>query len=362
MTSRALDLFVGYLEKLPYWQRIQPYLILAFGWIATELLAYEYIQAEHGFKPSLWLFVRSYFFIRILIVFAALAVLLALFQIRPGANQTEVGRLRSYVRKHQTVLTMRAVFLLLIVAGAALAFAYFGPNRVSTIHVKLLSEPASFRPAALAYVIYELNQNQKHWYFELDFEPFNPSALKSTELAAMEQEDRPQLYLAELIAAGKPLIAITEESLGKAFFCEHRKNVSVISTIDQGAYAPLSTYEYLAYCLVVQSIVVHLDVHGGGLPAEAFKPSSSSHGGVFQFNPSREILKASILAAQLSPEEESLLFNRFGAQYMRACGELLTLDWLRSERVLANLATHFGITNAATATSRLSSPKKGDGN
>jgi len=134
--------------------------------------------------------------------------------------------------------------------------------------------------------------------------------------------------------------------------------VSVIATVDQGYYAPLSTYEYLAYCLVLQSILIHLDMHGGGLPPGAFEPSAASHGGVFQFNPTKNVLKATILAAQLSPREEAMLFNRFGAEYMNVCRQLLTLDWLHSERVVKNLTVHFGVTNVVSFPSRTSAAAK----
>jgi hypothetical protein len=46
--------------------------------------------------------------------------------------------------------------------------------------------------------------------------------------------------------------------------------------------------------------------------AGSFEPATTSHGGVFEFTPRREALKATILAARLSPSEEELLFNRFG--------------------------------------------------
>jgi hypothetical protein len=114
----------------------------------------------------------------------------------------------------------------------------------------------------------------------------------------------------------------------------------------------------MAYCLMVQSILIHLDINGGGLPPGTFEPSAASHGGVFQFNPNKEVLKATILAAQLSPEEESLLFNRFGADYMNVCRQLLTLDWLRSERVVKNLAVQFGVTNAVSLPGKTEAAKE----
>jgi hypothetical protein len=114
-----------------------------------------------------------------------------------------------------------------------------------------------------------------------------------------------------------------------------------VSTADRAAYAPLSTYEYLAYCLVLQSLAIHLDVNGG-LPPGAFEDQPRSHGGLFQFVPEKRALKASMLAARLSPGEEALLLNRFGPAYVSACAELLTMDWLYAERVRGNLERAFG--------------------
>ena len=347
--GKLFELLVEWLKTSKNWKRIQPFVVLGFGYVTAEVLAFEYIQSQYGFKPSLQLFLGSYFFFRITAVFVGLAVLLAVFQHRTTPGETSrLGRMRSYLHRHQPVIVLRSLAVLLVVVGVAVAFRHYGPQRVSTIRVKLLNELEEIKPDALAYLIYELNRQQKSWFFELDFDPFNPAKLKSTEAEAAARQQRRMLYYAELTARGDPLIAITEESLGKAFFCEHRTNVSVISTFDKD-YAPLTTYEYLGYCLIVQSMLIHLDVHGGGLPEGAFKPGTSSHGGVFQFNPTRDVLKATILAARLSPDEEALLFNRFGADYMNVCRRLLTLDWLRSERVVKNLATHFGVTNAVSS-------------
>jgi hypothetical protein len=317
------------------------------------VLAFEYIQSQFGFKPSLRLFVGSYFFIRVTVVFAGLALLMILFQLQPRRGIKALpGKVSSFVRQHQGVIAFRTTIFLIVMALVTVAFRYFGPHHVSTIRVKLLNEPEGFEEDALAYLVYELNRQQKNWFYELDFEPFREGSLTTSEAEEAARQERPNLYYAQLIAKGEPLIAITEKSLGKAFFCEHRTNVSVVSTVDKAYYAPLSTYEYLVYCLVVQSILIHLDMYGGGLPPGTFEPSAASHGGVFQFNPNKRLLKATILAAQLSPEEEAMLFNRFGADYMNVCRQLLTLDWLRSERVARNLAVHFGVTNVVSIAGR----------
>ena len=80
--SEFLRMLLEFLKGKESWKTIQPFVLLGFAYFATEVLAFEYIQSQFGFKPSLRLFVGSYFFIRVTIVFAALALLI-LFQLQP---------------------------------------------------------------------------------------------------------------------------------------------------------------------------------------------------------------------------------------------------------------------------------------
>jgi hypothetical protein len=144
------------------------------------------------------------------------------------------------------------------------------------------------------------------------------------------------------MASDAPVIAITGRPLNGAYFATHRGRASVITTADRASYAPLTSYEYLAYCIVVQSMLLHLDMNGG-LPDGAFAPGSASRGDVFQFAPERDTLKSTILAARLSPAEESLVFNRFGPEYLGVCSNLISLEWLYSPRVRTNLSKIFGV-------------------
>jgi hypothetical protein len=83
-------------------------------------------------------------------------------------------------------------------------------------------------------------------------------------------------------------------------------------------------------------MLIQLDA-SGGRPADAFEPSTSSRGGVFEFVPGRDMLEAAILAPRLSPEQEALIFNRFGPSYLRVCFDLLSLDWLYAPRTKQKL-------------------------
>ena len=354
MFDKFWDLFIGCLKEKPYWAALQPFVVLTLGYVAIEVFAHQYISAEHGFTPSLPLFLKSYISVRITIAFLGAALVMLLFKVRlrrqprPSAAP---GRLTAYFRRHQRIILFRTTIILLVLTGLSVAFNHFSPRIVSHIRIKFLDRPRDFNPEAFAYLIYELNRHQKNWYFELDFTVFNSVVLTSAQADNCERSPHKPLCLAQAYAEelGKksgmapPLIGITTEPLGDASFWQHQKKVSVISTADGGFFAPLSTYEYLVHCVMVQSILLHLDANSGGLPDRAYEESAVSHGGVFQAAPRKETVKSGILAARLSPKEEELLFNRFGPDYMNTCKTLLSLEWFHSDRVKNNLTRNFGV-------------------
>jgi hypothetical protein len=210
-----------------------------------------------------------------------------------------------------------------------------------------LSEPGtSFDKYALAYLLYELNKLQRHWYFEVDFDTFDAAELSSAERTACGE--RPLCH-ARAVAGGGPFIGITTESLGQDSFWQNDRLTSVISTHGWANYAPPSVYEFLAHGIVVQSILIHLNAHCSGLPTGAYAPSRAARGDLFQFAPRRQAMKAEIMAAHLSPSGEELLLNCFGVEYMTTSATVLTLDWMRTRRVEENLRRAFGVTPAASA-------------
>ena len=70
MIGKLFDLLVESLKKSKNWNAIQPFIVLGFGYVTAEVLAFEYIQSQYGFKSSLPLFLGSYFFFRITAIFA----------------------------------------------------------------------------------------------------------------------------------------------------------------------------------------------------------------------------------------------------------------------------------------------------
>lgn len=340
MFGNIPDIIVGYLKGRRYWPVIEPFVVVALVWLAAQTLAYGWLASLSSFEPTIGMFLASYLSFRITIAAIGLIAIMLIVRVRKRADSAPAtSRLAAYWQAHRRSIVYRSVGIVLVITMVGFGFLVYSPNRVSHITVRFVSLESDLKPEALAYLIYELNRHQEHWQFNVDFKPSSVEELPS-ELS-VDCQRRPQLCLAEGLAGGRPFIAITREPLGGAYFAEHRGSVSVISTADR-SYEPLSVYEYLAYCLILQSIVIHLDLEGG-LPADAFATQELSRGGLFQFIPERQALKSSILAARLSPDEQALLLNTFGADYVATCVSLLTMDWLHSERVSTNLEKVFGV-------------------
>lgn len=342
MLSKIWDLFFGYLKERSYWHVIEPFVLIILVWGAFQFLAYQWLVGSSSFEPSVSLFANSYLSKRITIAAAGVLAIVLILGLRTRATDDQKSSpVAKYWQTHRRSIVYRGVAVALVVTSVAVGFGVYSPNQVSHITVRFMSLDSDVRSDALAYLIYELNRHQRHWYFNVDFEPFNPNELTSEQLKC-EEEPRPQLCFAKAIADNQPFIGITKEALGDAYFAESRDGVSVISTADR-KYEPISTYEYLVYLLIVQSIVIHLDTNGGGLPEGAFNVQHVSHGGLLQFVPEMNALKSSILAARLSPDEEALLLNTFGPDYVAICANLLTMEWLYSDRVINNLKNVFEV-------------------
>ena len=343
MIFKIWETIIGYVREKPYWSKIQPFCVLFSLYIMTGVLGYQYIQWQYQFSPALSLYLNSYIFKQITIVFIAIGIVGIILSVFGKHREREKqNRLGDILRKYTRVTLRRLLILGSALIVIALIFVYFSPHRVSHIRLKFLREP-DFDKYAFVYLIYELNRLQKNWYFEVDFKVFNVNALTSEERKRCGDEGDRSLCYAEMISNGKPFIGITTEQLGEDFFWQNRNRVSVVSTFGWDDFAPPSVYEYLTYSIIVQSMVIHLNAHCKGLPKDAFKESRISHGDLFQFSPDRREIKAAILASHLNKQGEELLFNCFGAEYTSICSNLLTLEWLRSKRVTENLEKCFRV-------------------
>jgi hypothetical protein len=344
MVLKLWETIFQYFSEKPYWATIRPFFTLLSLYIITVVLAYQYIEWQYHISPEIPLYLRSYIFKQITIVFIAIAVISSLFKLQSrGKEATRQINLLTVIQQYSGIILRRAVVLGFVFALTIPMLMHFSPNKASHIRVKFLTETEpDFDKFAFVYLLYELNKLQKHWYFQVDFDVFDERRLTSIQRKACTEDPKILCY-AETISDDKPFIGITKQELGNDFFWQNRNKVSVISTYAWELYSPPSVYEYLAHSIIVQSILIHLNAHCKGLPDKAFKESRVAHGDLFQFLPRRTAIKANILAAHLNRKGEELLLNCFGAEYMSVCSKLLTLEWLHSERITENLEKSFDV-------------------
>jgi len=338
MVAKFFDLLLDYLKGQSYWPLVQPIFSLLSLYVISCVIAYQYIEWRYHFTPELPTFLHSYLVKQISVAFLALALLALLVGTRwkTGVRAAAAARIKGGFRSGTRNLLVAGMIGVL----ATGVFLHFAPHRVSHIKIKYLENPISFDEFALTYIVYELNRLQTDWHFTLDPNTFNRDSLTGTEIA---QCGKDSLCYAKLIADGQPLIGITETGFDEDSFWINSGVVSVISAGQWKNYEPPSTYEYLAYSLIVQSTMIHLNRNCSGLPVGAFQQSRLSYGDLFEFIPRRNQMKAAILAAHLNPRGQELIANCFGLEYMNTFDHLLSLDWLRSGRVRDNLERTFKI-------------------
>jgi hypothetical protein len=331
-----------YFRDKPYWQSIKGLFTLLSLYLTAAVLSYEYLRWQYGFEPRLGLFLRSYIFKQVTVIALTVGLMGLLFRVADWRHQPAPERAwTASLRTYGSFIGRRAAVAGLVLCAAVPMFNSLAPRKARNIRILFLDDPgAEFDREAFVYLLYELNQRQRQWYFKVDFDVFNKHALKSSELKACEGE-RQALCFAEKTAAGEQLIAITTASLDPDHFWLNRGGTSVITTADWKPYIPPSSYEYLIYSVLTQSIVLHLNTQCSGLPVGAFDESRQGYGDLFEFSPRRYAVKPAILAAHLSPLQEETLLNCFGAQYMKTASSLLTLEWLRSDAVKKNLERNF---------------------
>jgi hypothetical protein len=348
MLSGFWSALLKHLEQQPYWKAVQPFFIVLFGTVAAEFVAYQYVKSSYNLTGPM-LFVGSYLSVRILAGGAGLLLLLVLFRLAPGRiDRPNPGRMLSLYREHRTSVLFHSAAVAIVASAVGYVVVATNPARASSITIRLADLPDDVRRDALAYLIYEVNRMQRQWYFEVDARPFNPAVLTSSERAICSTPDRanepPLLCYAEGWAAAQgPLIVITSQPLSdEIYFATHRGLASVVTTADSTSIDPVTNYEYLAYMIVLQSMLIQLDAHGTS-PQDVFTPGMRSSGGAFEFAPSRDLFKPAMLAPRLSPAQETLIFNRFGPDYLGVCSTLLSMDWLYAPRVRDNLAKLFNV-------------------
>jgi hypothetical protein len=334
MLGKIWDWLFGYLKGRSWWPRVEPYVMVLLGGGAAQVFASEYVAEQYGVHQPLRQFLSSYFSLRITVVTAGVVLLVALLARERPAEPAS--------RRRNSWYRLAGIVTIAFVVGGG--FLLTSTRRAHQITVRIGSLPDRTRADALTYIVYELNRIQRDWYFQIDFRQFEERELTTVDRKRCDGDPQPLLCHAQMMAgADGPTILITSAPLANdVYFATHQGRASVISTAEAASYLPLTVYEFLAYNLIVQSIVLHLD-ESGDLPALAYEKTAVSRGGVFQYVPGRDSLRPTMLAARLSPTEEMLLFNRFGPAYLGTCEKLLTLDWLYAPGVRSNLQKVFDV-------------------
>ena len=343
---------LGYLEKQPYWSRLQPILLFLFLYVGTAVVVYQYVEWQYGLSPSPPEFLRSYLFKQVSIVFLGLAA--ALVVLRGGgqaADATRPASWRQRLARGGTRWLWRAAGLILIaVVGLQLWLRVTPAGTVGDVRIKFdppqrALADLGFDPYGFVYLIYELNRQQRAWHFEVDLDPFDPDLLATRDVASCAADPLRALCVAKAYAASlgrgtRPLILITHQTFKSAdaryYYWLHGGAVSVISATDWQRYHEPSVYDYLAYSTIVQSILIHLDAECRDFE-QRYQEDRVTSGDIFQFQPTPQLMQPAVLAAHLSRPMEQLLFNCFGPAYAADAERLLSLDWLHADRVQQNL-------------------------
>src|SRR5262245_12614418 len=105
---------LGYLEKQPYWSRLQPILLFLFLYVGTAVVVRQYVEWQYGLSPSPPEFLRSYLFKQVSIVFLCLAA--ALLVLHTGGRPTADAPLPTSRRQRATQWLWRVAGLILIAA------------------------------------------------------------------------------------------------------------------------------------------------------------------------------------------------------------------------------------------------------
>ncbi len=339
---RLVDQVLDLLRRQPYWKPLEPIASALILYVLAVMSAYQYVGWRHGLAPELGMFLRSYLVKQVTIVTAV--VLACLLVLHGTGDADQLTRLTGMLRNKGRSFFWRGLAIAALMISGLLGVRAMQPKAVSNIQVAFLTA-TPLDKAALAYVLYELNARQESWHYDVRISQLNPRELRKSDRERCAEDRAEDLCIATLLAGSTPLIAITRDRLGEDDFWQMNPlaGVGVLSTVDWERLAPPSVYEFVAYAIIVQSTLIHLANHCGGLPARTLREARTGQGDLFAFVPGRRVMKAQVLAGRLTREGEELLLNCFGMQYVRDTRQVLTLEWLRDGEVRENLTHAFSV-------------------
>lgn len=388
MVGELWRALLDYLKRTPYWPVLEPLLLVGFLYVGVCIVSYQYLQWRYQVTLDLPLFLQSYLLRQVSVGFAAVVgVFITLTAGRtvraqaqptaPGAASAVQGTLSvGRGRRLASDWAGRIGLVLLIGAMALYLLQAWTPEfKVSPIRVRFAAFGA-FAAAPYAdqdrgrekaaadyqrlreitqYLLFEINHRQRAWQLEFETPPFRSDLVSRADEDHCAENDTPSLCIAEAFhtsmikaqGAHLPFVLITAEPLGgggtRAWFWLNRGPVSVVTTSDWGGPGSAGSIEYLAYALVVQSVMIHMQAHCGFAQPPAGAPEGVVVGNVFDLQPGIDAMRAAVLTGHFSREDERRLLNCFGPEYMRTAVSLSSLGWLRSAPVRDNLRKVYGV-------------------
>ena len=168
----------AYLERQPYWSKLEPILLIGLLYVAALVLTYQYVQWQYHYAPSPVVFLRSYLFKQVTVV--SLAVGLAVLALVAGTLRTPSAATATWKALLLKHVWLRVLGVVVVAVVAGFLWAVMAPHRTTDqITIKFhtnrgaLSE-IGFDTSALTYLLYELNRQQNVWHYEIDVEPLVP--------------------------------------------------------------------------------------------------------------------------------------------------------------------------------------------
>lgn len=367
---------LDYLKRTPYWPVLEPVLLVGFLYVGVCVVAYQYIQWRYQVALDPSLFLQSYLFRQVSAGFVGVVGSFLALTVGRGAGAASASvspRPRGRWRIGGGLAT-RLVVVLLVGATTLYLLQRWAPeSRISPVRVRFAAfgafaaapdhSPAREKAAAehqrlrevTQYLLYEINRRQRAWQLEFETRPFRTDLVAKADEDRCAQDDTPPLCIAEAYrramvtsqASYPALVLVTAEPLGgggtRAWFWLNRGPVSVVTTSDWGGPGSEGVVEFLAYGLVVQSLMIHMQTHCGLKEPPAGAPEGVVVGNVFDLQPGLDAMRSAVLTGHLSRDDERRLLNCFGPDYMRTATSLLSLGWLRSPPVSNNLTRVYGV-------------------
>jgi hypothetical protein len=289
---------LDYLKRTPYWPVLEPILLVGFLYVGVCVVAYQYIQWRYQVTLDLPLFLQSYLFRQASVGFLAVVgsfIARTAGRAAPGvAVDAAAARTRGRRWLPGRGMVARVVLVLLIGGVTLYLLQRLAPeSQVSPIRARFAAFGAFGAPAGdsaarhraadahlrlrdvAQYLLYEINHRQRAWQLEFETAVFRADLVTRADEERCAQDDTPPLCLAEAFRRGMvagqpsypPLVLVTAEPLGgggtRAWFWLNRGPVSVVTTADWGGPGSPGVVEFLAYALVVQSLMIHIRHHEG---------------------------------------------------------------------------------------------------